>query len=91
MGASAVGLLLYFSIRHLRRRPRRDPALTTTLRNVETPPGSKRYEKPELTGEDSRMEMSGVETRGAELTGGELRIDMDATQAEHGVIHELYT
>ena len=59
--------------------------------SVETPPGSKRWEKPELMGEDARKEMGAVEIRGAELTGGELRMEMDTSLAEHRVIHELYT
>ena len=89
MGISAIGLLLYFSIRQLRRRPRKDLVHTNILRNAEvTPPGSRRYEKPELTGESARMDAT--ERRRAELSGYEPKIEMDATQAEHEVVHELY-
>ena len=40
-------------------------------------PGSKRYEKPELTGEDARREMDAEERR-PELTGDDSRIETDA-------------
>ena len=43
------------------------------------PPGSRRYEKPELTGEDARKELDATETRGAELRGDEPRVELDAT------------
>ena len=43
------------------------------------PPGSKRYEKPELTGEDARKELDATGRRGAELRGDEPRMELDAT------------
>ena len=91
MGISAIGLLLYFSMRQLRRRPQKDLVHADVLRNAEvTPPGSRRYEKPELTGESARRELDAAERRRAELSGDEPKIKMDATPAEHEVVHELY-
>ena len=79
VGISTVGLLLYFSIRQLRRRPRRDQTYAGTLTDAEVIPlGSRRYEKPELTGEDARRELVATERRGAELSGDEPRMEMDA-------------
>ena len=80
VGVSTVSLLLYFSTRWLRQRPRRDLKRTITLRN-----GSERYEKPELTGEAAAVR------REAELIGDEVGMEMDATLAEQRVRHELYT
>ena len=81
VGISTVGLLLYFSIRQLRRRPRGNQAHAGTLTDVEvTPPGSRRFEKPELTGEDARKELDATERRGAELSGDKPRMEMDATE-----------
>ena len=73
----------------MRGRPRKSLAYISALRNVGTPPGSKPWEKPELTGEDARTELSAVEIRGAELTGGVARMEMDVTPAEHRFKHEL--
>ena len=44
------------------------------------PPGSKRYEKPELTGEDARKELDATGRMGAELTGEDARKELDATE-----------
>ena len=45
VGISTVGLLLYFSMRQLRRRSRRNQAYASTLTDAEvTPPGSRRYD-----------------------------------------------
>ena len=81
VGISTVGLLLYFSIRQLRRRPRTDQVHAGTLTDAErTPPGSRRYEKPELTGEDARRKLVATERRGAGLSGDEPRMEMKATE-----------
>ena len=81
VGISTVGLLLYFSIRQLRRRPRGDQAHAGTLTDADvTPPGSRRYEKPELTGEDARKELDATERRGAELSADDPGVEMDATE-----------
>ena len=48
-------------------------------------PGSERFEKPELTGEDAAVR------RGAELIGDEAGMEMDATPAEQRARHELST
>ena len=86
LGVSIVGLLLYFSVRWLRRRSRRDLKRTINLRNPTVKmPGSERFEKPELAGEDAAVR------RGAEVIGDEAGIEMDATLAEQRVRHELST
>ena len=59
-----------------------------TLVNAEArPPGSQRYEKPELTGEDFRKELDAADGRNAELAGEEqqMRMEMEA----RAVIHEM--
>ena len=65
-----------------------------TLANAEArPPGSQRYEKPELTGEDARKELDAADRRNAELAGGEqqMRMEMEARAAagHNRVIHEM--
>lgn len=50
--------------------------------STNAPLGSRRYEKPELTGEDARKEMDAAERRKAELPGEETRMEMEATPAE---------
>lgn len=90
VGASLVGVLLYFLVRRLRRQHKRDIAHAGTSTNAEvTPPGSRRYEKPELTGEDARKEMDAAERRRAELSGQQVRMEMEATPAGNMVAHEL--
>ena len=89
MGVSLAGLLLYFLVRRLRRPLRRDMAHAGT--SAKAPLGSRRYEKPELTGEDARKEMDAAERRKAELPGEETRMEMEATPAERKVLHELFT
>ena len=61
---------------------------TSTNAEVESP-GSKRYEKPELTGEDARKELDATERRIPELAGEQTRMEMDALPAENRGIHEL--
>lgn len=89
MGVSLVGGVLYFLVHRLRRPLRRDMALAGT--STKAPLGSRRYEKPELTGEDARKEMDAAERRKAELPGEETRMEMEATPAERKVLHELFT
>ena len=48
-------------------------------------PGSERFEKPELTGEDAAVR------RGAELIGDGAGMEMDATPVEQRARHELST
>ena len=47
--------------------------------STKAPLGSRRYEKPELPGQDARKEMDAAERRKAELPGGETRMEMEAT------------
>ena len=90
VGVSLAGGLLYFLIRRLRRQPQRDMAHAGTSTNAGvTMSGSRRYEKPELTGEDARKEMDAAERRKAELPGQETVMEVDATPAENRVIYEL--
>ena len=46
-------------------------------------PGSERFEKPELTGEDAAVRT------GAELIGDEAGMEMDTTPVEQRAKHEL--
>ena len=89
VGVSLAGTLLYFLVRRLRRQHQRDTVHAGTSTNAEviTPPGSRRYEKPELTGEDARKELNAAERRKAELAGEQTRVEMAA--GDRGVIHEL--
>ena len=90
MGVSLAGILLYFLVRWLRRQQQRNIVPTGTLTNAEVePPGSRRYEKPELSGEDACKELDATERRKAELVGGLNRMEMEATAAGNRVIHEL--
>ena len=53
VGALALGVLLFVLVRQLRRQRQKDLGHAGTLNFVEgAPPNSRRYEKPELTGED---------------------------------------
>ena len=61
---------------------------TSTNAEVE-PPGSRRYEKPELAGEDAHKEPDAAGRREAELAGEQTRTEMDAMAAGNRVIHEL--
>ena len=88
MGVSLAGLLLYFLVRRLRRPFRRDIAHAGT--STDAPLGSRRYEKPELTGEDARKEMDAAERRIAELPGEETRMEMEAEPAERKLLHVLF-
>ena len=96
MGVSLAGVLLYFLVRRLRRKPQRDMAHASTSTEAGVgmsgsrcyeKPG--RYEKPELTGEDARKEMDAAERRKAELPGQESVMEVDATPAENRVTYEL--
>ena len=72
-------MLLYFLVRRLPRPFRRDIAHAST--SIKAPLDSRRYEKPELTGEDARKEMDAAESRTAELPGEETRMEMDAAES----------
>ena len=74
MGVALVGVLLYFSVRRLRRQPQKDSA------HKGSSPGPIWYEKPELTGEDACKEMDTAERRTAELAGDETGVEMDAAE-----------
>ena len=93
VGISLAGVLLYFLVRRqLRRQDQRDMVQAGTSTNAEvTPPGSKRYEKAELPGEDARHELDAAERRRAELDGEQTIMEMEAIVAagNRGVIHEL--
>ena len=90
MGVSLAVVLLYFLVRRLRRQPQRDMAHAGTSTNTGvTISGSRHYEKPELTGEDTRKEMDASERRKAELPGEETVMEVEATPAEKRLIHEL--
>lgn len=70
VGVSLAGIILYFLLRRLRRQHQRDTVHAGTSTNaVVEPLGSRRYEKPELTGEDARKELDAAEGRKAELAG----------------------
>ena len=73
VGVSLATILVYFLIRRLRSQHQRDIVHTGTSTNPEIKPrGSKRYEKPELTGEDARTELdAAAERRRPELAGEE--------------------
>ena len=84
MGMSLAGILLYFLVRRLRRQHKRDIAYASTSTNAEVkPPGSRRFEKPELTGEDAHKEMDAAERRRAELSGQQTRMEMEAMPARN--------
>ena len=90
VGVSLASMLLYFLVRRLRRQHERDMVYADTSTNAEVEsPGSRRYEKPELTGEDARKELDTAERRQAELAGEQTRTEMDAMAAGNRVIHEL--
>ena len=90
MGVSLAGILLYFLVRRLRRQHQSDIVHPGTWTNAEVePPGSRRYEKPELTGEDARKEMDAAERMKPELAGEQTRMELEAMAAEERVIHEL--
>ena len=78
MGVSLAGILLYFLGRRLRRQHHREIVHASTSTNAGTEsPGSTRYEKPELTGEDARKELNTAERRKPELTGEDARKELD--------------
>ena len=82
MGVSFAGILLCFLIRRLRRQHQRDIVHTSTSINAKVePPGSRRYEKPELTGEDARKELDAAERRKPELAGEQTRMELEAITA----------
>ena len=68
MGVFLAGILLYFLIRRLKRQHQRDlvHAGTSTNPAMIEPRGSRRYEKPELTGEECSK---GTGRRGKKETG----------------------
>lgn len=76
-GVSLAGLLIYFLVHRLRRQARRD--ITHTSTSTEAPLGSRRFEKPELMGEDARKEMDAAERRKAELPGNGTSMELEAT------------
>ena len=47
--------------------------------STEAPLGSRRFEKPELMGEDARQEMDAAERRKAELPGNGTGMELEAT------------
>ena len=86
MGVSLAGIVLYFLVRRLRRQHQRNREHTRTSTDAEVILlGSERYEKPELTAEDARKELEAVERRGAELAGGQTRIELEAIAARDRV------
>ena len=90
VGASLAGTLLYFLVRRLRRQYQRDMVHTGTSTNAEVkPPGLRRYQKPELTGEDARKELDATERRKAELAGEQIWMEMESMSAGNRVFHEL--
>lgn len=60
--------------------------------STKVPLGSRRYEKPELTGEDARKEMDATERRKVKLPVNGTSIELEAIPAENGVRvpHELF-
>ena len=79
VGVSLAGILLYFLVRRLRKQHQRDIVHAGTSTNAEVePPGSRRYEKPELMGEDARKEMDAAERMKPELAGEQTRMEMEA-------------
>ena len=79
VGVSLAGILLYFLVRRLRRQHQSDIVHPGASTNAEIePPGSRRYEKPELTGEDARKEMDAAERMKPELAGEQTRMEMEA-------------
>ena len=85
VGLSLAGILLYVLVRRLLRRQQHQSNIVHagTSTNAEVkPPRSKRYEKPELTGEDARHELDDAERRKVELDGEQTRIEMEALRGE---------
>lgn len=83
MGVSLADILLYFLILRLSRQHQRDLVHAGTSTNPEIEPrGSRRYEKPELTGEDARKELDAAERRRPELAGEPTRIELEQTRIE---------
>ena len=76
-GVSLAGLLIYFLVHRLRKQARRDKAHAGT--STEAPLGLRRFEKPELMGDDARREMDAAERRKAELPGNGTSIELEAT------------
>lgn len=92
MGALAVGVPLFLLVRWLRRQRQKGLGHAGVLNFAEgAPPDSRRYEKPELTGEDARKETDAEERRKAELMGQDARTEMEATPPEHTIAHKLYS
>ena len=90
MVVSLAGILLYFLGRRLRRQHQRDKVHAGTSTNAEVEqPGSQRYEKPELTGEDARKQLDATERRKPELAGEQTRVELEAMEGGDRVIHEL--
>lgn len=70
VGVSLAAIPLYFLVLRLRRQQKKDIAHAGTSTNADVePPGSRRYEKPELMGEDARKELDATERRRVELSG----------------------
>ena len=86
MGVSLAGIVLCFLLRRLRRQHQRDGVHAGTSTDAEVILlGSERYEKPELTAEDTRKELEAAERRGAELAGGQTGIELEAMAARDRV------
>ena len=89
VGVSLTGILLYFLVRRLRRQQQRDMVHTGTSTKAEVVPlRSRRYKKPELTGEDARKELDAAE-RKHELAGEQTRVELEAIERGNMVIREL--
>ena len=89
MGVSLTSILLYFLVRRLQRRCHRelvDASTRTTTAEVE-PPDSRRYEKPELTGEDARKEMDAAERGRVELAGEQTVMELEAIARGDRMMH----
>ena len=90
MGASFAGILLYTLVRRLRRQYQRTIVHAGTSTNAEVEqPGSQRYEKPEMTGEDARKQLDAAERRKPELAGEQTRVELEAMGGGDRVNHEL--
>ena len=89
VGVSLTGILLYFLVRRLRRQQQRDMVHTGTSTKAEVVPlRSRRYKKPELTGEDARKELDAAERRKPELAGEDARKELDAAERKHELAGE---
>ena len=89
LSIAGIMLLLLCMKRRHRRDNRNYPRILEA--NETAPPDQRQWEKPELIGEDARMEMEAEESGPPELHGEAARTEMGATNLRHMIAAELHS